>query len=144
MKQGTGKSFADKHRDASIDPKIEAELLDKTVNGRLPCAVAFDIASRLSVAPAEVGITADLLNIKLSKCQLGLFGYQPENKVIRPDRATEGSLKEAIWEAQLDRHLSCESAWAIAARFRVGKLAVGNACEALGIKIRDCQLGAFR
>jgi hypothetical protein len=143
MKQENGKKFADKHQGASPDPIIEEELLKRTINGRMPCAVAFDIASHLSVLPAEVGITADLLNIKLSKCQLGLFGYQPENKVVRADRAHQGPLKQAIGEARIDTHLSCEKAWDIAARLRVGKIAVGNTCEALGIKIRGCQLGAF-
>lgn len=143
MKQGKGKCFADKHQGASTDPMIEAELLKKAVNGRLPCAVAFDIIARISVSPTQVGITADLLNIKLSKCQLGLFGYQPENKVIRADKASGDALKQAIGEAQLEGHLACEAAWAIAARLRVGKIAVGNACEALGVRVRNCQLGAF-
>jgi hypothetical protein len=143
MKQEKGKRFADKHGGQSPDPEIAAALRKETINGRMPCAVAFEVAGRLSVAPSQVGITADLLNIKLSKCQLGLFGYQPDNKLVRADKATEAPLREAILGARVGNHLPCESAWAIAARLRVGKIAVGHACEALGIRIRGCQLGAF-
>ena len=48
--------------------------------GELPCALAFDIAGKNNVAPKEVGVALDVLNIRLTKCQLGLFGYQPKKK----------------------------------------------------------------
>jgi len=143
MKPGKSKNLAQKHAGKSPDPKIEAELSLKSIRGELPCAVAFDIATRLNVAPAEVGITCDLRNIKLSKCQIGLFGYEPNYKVVTADKEPLPALKEALAAAQTGNRITCRIAWEIAARLKVGKIAVGNACETMGIKIKHCQLGAF-
>lgn len=137
------KHLADKHEGKSPDPKIEAELATKSIDGQLPCAVAFDVATELDVTPAEVGVTCDLLNIKISKCQIGLFGYPPDKKVVTADKDPVPALKEALLAARTDNRITCEIAWEIAARLKVGKIAVGNACEAMGIKIKDCQVGGF-
>ncbi|MEJ2656072.1 MAG: hypothetical protein P8012_02610 [Desulfobacterales bacterium] len=121
MKQQKGKKFSDKHGiDAKPDKAIKDEILKCTKDEKLPCAVAFEIAKALRILPYEVGKTADLMNFKLTKCQLGLFGYQPQNG-----------------------RLSCKHAWEIAARFNIRKMAVSSACETMGIKIKECQLGAF-
>lgn len=143
MKPGKSKNLTDKHAGKSPDPKIEAELSLNGIQGELPCAVAFDIATRLNVAPAEVGISCDLLNIKISKCQIGLFGYPPNKKVVTAAKDPVPALKEALLAAQTDNRITCWIAWETAARLKVGKIAVGNACEAMGIKIKECQLGAF-
>lgn len=140
---GKSGKFIDKHPGASPNSKIEAELARKNIQGDLPCAVAFDIVTCLTVAPAEVGITADLLNIKISKCQLGLFGYQPDQKPISAAKEPTAALKEALLSAQRENRITCTIAWEIAARLKVGKIAVGRACEAMGIKIKNCQLGGF-
>ena len=42
-----------------------------------------------------------------------------------------------------ERRLPCAAALAIAERLGVPPLAVGEAANALGIKIVDCQLGCF-
>ncbi|WP_338833236.1 hypothetical protein MHLNE_21950 [Moorella humiferrea] len=41
--------------------------------GRLPCAVAQELARRLQVPMREVGRAADELQIKIIQCQLGCF-----------------------------------------------------------------------
>ncbi|MFH0727122.1 MAG: hypothetical protein V2B19_12380 [Pseudomonadota bacterium] len=143
MATGTSKKFAEKHTGKTPDLKIEAELARKNIQDELPCAVAFDIASRLNVAPAEVGITADLLNIKISKCQIGLFGYQPDQKPISTAKEPTAALREALQSAQKENRITCPIAWEIADRLKVSKIAVGRACEAMGIKIKKCQLGGF-
>jgi hypothetical protein len=143
MTMEKSKKLIDKHPGKSPNSKIEAELALKIIDGELPCAVAFDIATGLKVTPAEVGITSDLLNIKISKCQIGLFGYQPNQKPVTAAKEPTAALKEALMAAQKENRITCEIAWEIAARLKVGKIAVGNACEAMGIKIKQCQLGAF-
>lgn len=54
---------------AELGEKMKASL----VNGKLPCAVAFQIAKELKVSPRRVGETANKLEIKISQCQLGCF-----------------------------------------------------------------------
>ena len=52
---------------------LEEELKASLVEGKLPCAVAFQIARKLKVSPKQVGDAANRLKIKISSCQLGCF-----------------------------------------------------------------------
>jgi hypothetical protein len=136
--------FAEKHGPgAQPDPEIAAALKTRVKGGELPCAVAFAVAEELGKPPARVGEAADLLGLRLVKCQLGLFGYAPEKKIVTPKRPKDPALAAAIREAAAEGRLSCRETWQIAARFGLRKMAVSSACEALGQKIKPCQLGAF-
>ncbi len=144
MSKRKDSGFSAKHRSGQpVDPAIEEQLRDRCQKGELPCAVAFDIATQLAATPAEVGKAADLANCRLVKCQLGLFGYTPDKKRVTAAEAVDQPLKKAIMGALQNNRLPCESAWRIADRLQLRKMAVSNACEALGIKIKPCQLGAF-
>lgn len=139
-----GKKFTQKHGpDAKPDTSIKDQILKLTKNDEIPCTVAFEIADYLQVSPAAVGKTADLINFKLTKCQLGLFGYQPRKKIVQPRNNIKADLKTAITDALDQGRLSCARAWDIASRLGVGKMTVSGGCEAMGIKIKNCQLGAF-
>lgn len=128
---------------APPDPHISEAITRRTKDGTLPCALAFDIAADLGVEPSQVGTTADLMKISLSKCQLGLFGYSPVKKIVAPRPPENVSLNDAIRESLVKNRLPCLTAWKIAADFGVSKLALAGACEAAGVKIKPCQLGAF-
>jgi hypothetical protein len=91
----------------------------------------------------EVGKTADLLGCRLTKCQLGLFGYSPEKKIVGPKHPEEPAVTQAIEDEAKNGRISCRQAWGIAKRFGVRKMTVSSACEAINIKIKPCQLGAF-
>jgi hypothetical protein len=137
-------SLSDKHKnDNQPDPAISQEIQVRLRKDALACAVAFDIAGKLGCTPAEVGRTADLLHISLVKCQLGLFGYKPQKKIVDSRMPQEPALGDAIRDGLVDDRLPCKTAWRIAAQFGVPKMTVSSACEALGIKIKPCQLGAF-
>lgn len=136
--------YARKHSpDQKPRPGIAGPLKERATNGEITCASAFALAADLKESPGEVGVNADLLEIRVTKCQLGLFGYRPEKKVVRPSGTISKELEGAVREALIDKRLPCRSAWDIAKRFSVGKMEVSSACEALGIKISPCQLGAF-
>ena len=138
------KRFVEKHGpNAKPESIIKNEILKRTHNTEVPCAVAFEIAKELQVSPDAVGMTADLINYRLVKCQLGLFGYQPQKNIVKPQHTVTEDLKNAISEALVQERLSCKSAWDIATRFKVHKMKVSGACEAMGVKIKPCQLGAF-
>ena len=144
MKQQKGKKFAEKHEsNAQLNEEIKGRIVRRTKNNKLPCAVAFKIAAELNVSPAEVGKTADLLEMMLIKCQLGLFGYTPEKKIVKPKAADNPDLTSAIQDARVDGLLSCENAWEIVRRLDVSKMRVSSVCEHLKIKVKPCQLGAF-
>jgi hypothetical protein len=90
-----------------------------------------------------VGKTADLMEYRLVKCQLGLFGYKPGSDILTPATPENPAVVEAIRNGLVDGRLPCKTAWKIAADHDVRKMTVSAACEALGIKIKPCQLGAF-
>ncbi len=139
-----GKRFSTKHGpDEKPDTLIKNEILKQTKNEKIPCAVAFEIAKALQISPEMVGKTADLMNFKLTKCQLGLFGYQPQKKIVKPQDSIKANVKDAISDALFQERLSCKDAWDIASRLNVGKMTVSSTCEAMGVKIKGCQLGAF-
>ena len=136
--------FADKHgAGAQPDTAIKNEIQKRIKSDELPCAVAFKIASELNVPAGDVGKTADLIKVRLVKCQMGLFGYAPEKKIVTPKPPAHPNLESALREALVNDRLPCHAAWEIAARMDISKMSVSAACEYLGIKIKPCQIGAF-
>lgn len=136
--------FAQKHSSESeTDARVTDALRQRVSDGEIPCAVAFKVASDLDVAPAFVGKTADLLELRLTKCQMGLFGYEPNKRIVKPAETVSEELETCIGRELTDNRLPCKKAWEIAENLSLGKMAVSSACEHLGIKINACQLGAF-
>jgi len=128
--------FAKKHGPGSkANPEIEAALKGLASKGELPCAV--------DVQPGEVGHTADLLEMRLVKCQLGLFGYQPAKRIVEPAQQVPDALAKRIREGLENGRLPCIVAWKIAKDLSLRKMEVSSACQALRIKICSCQIGAF-
>ena len=113
----------------------------------LPCAVAHYIAAELGVAPLEVGRTADAMGIRCTLCQLGLLGYaakgRPAHRIRQPRQNVPDALSGAIRAATVDGRVSCAALWQIADAQGLSRPEMGNAVEALGIKVKPCQLGFF-
>lgn len=137
------KKFSDKHgSDTVLNERIRDEVLKAAQDKRLPCVLAFKISGKLGVLPSEVGKTVDLMNLKLNQCQLGLFGYTPDKKIVKAEEPAP-EVREAILSVSEDGRMSCKTAWEISARFGIPKITVSNACEGMKIRIKPCQLGAF-
>ncbi len=143
MERREGFKFSDKHKAEEPNDRIKSQIIKRSKKETISCAVAFEIVKDIHVSPAEVGKTLDLMNYRLIKCQLGLFGYQPEKKIVKPHVTNKQGLKDAIRSALADGRLPCKNAWEIAARFQIQKMTVCGICEDMGIKIKPCQLGAF-
>jgi hypothetical protein len=130
------------------DPLIAADIRGRLENGLLSCQAAFDAAARLGVAPGDVGRTADALALKLTRCQLGLFGFPGHAKgwsaAGAAERPVPAGLKEALLAARDARgDLSCLVIWREADRFGVDRVQAGFIADSLDVPIRHCQLGAF-
>lgn len=130
----------DTDNDAS---RIRQAVSRQAVDRKLGCAAAFEIAAGLNVPPIAVGRALDRMDCRITHCQLGLFGYQPDKKIVAPEKAVDPGLKAALEDAAKEGRISCLKAWDIAAGLQMPKIAVSNACEGLGIRIKPCQLGAF-
>jgi len=144
MTSGDKGKYAKKHHPATkVDEKVLEAVRVYATKGEIPCVRAFEIAQKFSVLPALVGTAADLLEIKISKCQLGLFGYGASKKVLKPSLSVDQDLKNAISEGMVNGRLPCATAFAIAEKIGIPKMEVSSACEKLNIKISSCQLGTF-
>lgn len=123
--------------------EVKSALLESARENRLSCAAAFKAAERLKRTPLEIGTAADRLGIDLVKCQLGLFGYTPEKKIVAPAPAVTAEMEAAIRARLSEGRLGCRQAWDVAEALGLPRMAVSAACENLGVKIKPCQLGAF-
>jgi hypothetical protein len=124
---------------------LERAIRESLIEGKLPCANAFLVAEREGVASRIVGEEATRLSIRISRCQLGLFGYESTGKkrIVRPEKKLSPPLDRAIRARLRDGRLPCEAAWEIASQKKLSKLDVANAAQTLGIRISACQLGCF-
>ena len=129
--------------ESDMEKNIKDEILKKIRENRLSCASAFKISKNFGITPSITGDFLDKLDIRINKCQMGLFGYIPEKKIIKPLDFLDDKLKEAINNASSKGRLSCENAWNIADRLKIDRMTVSAGCETMGIKITQCQLGAF-
>jgi len=121
---------------------MEELIIENLEEGKLPCEKAFAIAQKLRVKPAKIGKKADEMGIKISRCQLGLFGYGGQ-KLVSPLEEVPPELEEEIRRHSREGKLICAKAWAIARKLNLSKLEVSRAAESLGIRITECQLGCF-
>ena len=136
--------YAAKHGPGvKADSKIVDAIKEKMSEGKITCTAAHEISKKLSVSPSEVGKTADLLEARLVKCKLGLFGYSPEKKIVKPADNISSEISSAIGEAMENHRISCFSCWEIAEQLGCGEMDISAACEKSGVKISPCQLGAF-
>jgi hypothetical protein len=135
--------FAEKHPGITLDERIAQEIRAQVLEGGLFCAIAFKIAKDLSVSPTDVGRNADLLELPILKCQLGLFGYPPPGKVVKPAESVAPDLEKAIRKELVNGRISCSSVFSLSAKYNLPKMVVSSACEKIGVKINSCQLGAF-
>jgi len=130
--------------ETKLNPRIAEAVKQKAANNKISCASAHKIADETDATPAEVGIALDILEMRITDCQLGLFGHSPEKKAVKSSETVSPELEKAIHNSLEDNRISCLSCWKIAARFSIARMDVSAACEALELKIGACQLGAFR
>lgn len=144
MARTDAERYAAKHPEGrTLNRAIADAVRKRAPHGEIDCADAGAIAENYRADMAEVGATIDLLEIRLRRCQLGLFGYGKQKRVVMPAAKVSGSLEKAIRGSLTDGHLPCLAAWRIADGAGIPRMDVASACEALQIKIKPCQLGAF-
>lgn len=137
--------YAAKHEaGGSPDERIAGAVREKALKGEVFCAEAERIGAALGVTLEEVGRTLDLLELRIGRCQLGLFGYDgPGGKAVQPAATVAPELDGAIRGRLIDGRLPCKAAWEIASELRIKRMEVSAACETQQIRIKPCQLGAF-
>ncbi len=130
-----------------VDENIAQEILAQLEDGMLSCARAHAVAKHFNVQPSHIGHTVDALEIRLKRCQLGLFGYPNkkgwEDAGIK-DLPIPDEFEQALSaKASVLGSLSCETLWQLAAAYKLPRMQVGYIANKLNIRIVSCQLGAF-
>lgn len=122
--------------DEAISDRLQAAA---NIDKRISCRSAHEIAHGLNCPPLKVGETADLIEIRIHRCQLGLFGSSETTSTteITPE------IRAAVESAASDGRVACADTWQLADRIGLSRLEMGALCDALGIKVSPCQLGAF-
>lgn len=139
--------YASKHPEGTeLEPSIANQIQIHQDDGRLACAAAIKIAGDLGVSLSEVGRNADLMDLRIDRCILGLFGYkhhEGKKRLVKPAESVPPEMEKPIKDSLEDDRLSCKAAWDIADQLEMSRPSIAEACEALKIKISNCQLGAF-
>ncbi len=140
-------NYRGKHpEDAELNEQIANEIKNSSEDKKLACSKASRIAGQLGVSMAEVGRNADLLEIKVEKCLLGLFGYggsKGKHRIVEPAETVSKELEQKIRNALEEGKLPCAAAWRIADESGMKKIEICAASDGLGIKTSRCQLGVF-
>ncbi len=137
-------NYAGKRKGITLNDEIAEKIKEKAADKRISCADAHGIAVKFKVNPAEIGAAIDLLEIKIKKCQLGLFGYEGKTSIPDTPVGLNPEIEKEILKVLCSGRIKCLDAWNIAKKFRVSKPQVTGICEVLKIKINECQLGAFK
>ncbi len=137
------KYFQKHPRETKVADILRQNILQKVTDNKMSCAAAEEIAQVSGVTLAQIGVALDILNIRITECQLGLFGYGQKKKIVQEALEVVPSLNDAIRQELVGGRLPCAAAWEIARKLNLPRMKVSAACEALQIKIKPCQLGAF-
>jgi hypothetical protein len=137
-------NYAAKRRGAELNETIAVRIKEKTSENTISCAEAHSIAVKLNADPAQVGTAIDLLEVRINRCQLGLFGYEKQKNIPALSDKISPEIESVIKSSLVNGRLTCSAAWEISRKFNISKAMVAAACETMKIKISACQLGAFR
>ncbi len=130
-----------------MDKKLHQAMLENLVDGQLPCNQAHAIAQKLEIEPLKVGFAANDANIRIAKCQLGLFGYGPKaegkHKIVHPMDDVPESLAARLRAGAEGENITCRAVWEAADKLGYKRIEASSAVEAMGLRVSRCQLGCF-
>jgi hypothetical protein len=123
--------------------RLEKAVMAAVKDGCVACPAGWKVARDAEVSRLDVGAMIDRLGIRVADCQLGCFKV---SKTPYDGTETESCGEEVIRRvAALGARgeLTCASAFALAGELNVKPMSVADAANALGFKVRQCQLGCF-
>lgn len=138
-----------------MDQQLQQVIVERLEDGRLRCSQAFAIAHSLQVEPIAVGLEANRTGIRISHCQLGLFGYGPKaegkHKIVQAmDQVPEhvaarlrAESEDSLQPEGAEPGITCAGLWRAADTLGYPRLKASSAAEAMGLKVTRCQLGCF-
>ena len=130
-----------------MDERLHEAMLERLEDGRLPCNRAFAIAQIMEEEPVTVGLVANETGIRISRCQLGLFGYGPKaegkHKIVHPMEDVPERLAARLRAAADGEDIPCDAIWKVADGLGYKRIEASSAVEAMGLRVSRCQLACF-
>jgi hypothetical protein len=130
-----------------MNTTLHQAMLQRLEDGRLPCIAAHELAHEFGLEPLAVGQAADEADIRISHCQLGLFGYGPKSegkhKIVHAMDDVPERLAARLRAAAGAEGITCLDIWQIADELGYLYLEASSAVEAMGLRVSRCQLGCF-
>jgi len=130
-----------------MDTALHQTMLQRLEDGQMPCTVAHELAHEFGLEPLAVGQAANEANVRISHCQLGLFGYGPKSegkhKIVHAMDDVPERLAARLRAAAGEEGITCLAIWQIADELGYLYLEASSAVEAMGLRVSHCQLGCF-
>lgn len=131
-----------------MDEQLRQAIHERLRDGQLPCNQAHAIAQLLHIEPLVVGLAANDAEIRISRCQLGLFGYGPKaegkHKIVHAmEQVPERLAARLRAAADENSQITCTALWQVADGLGYKRIEASSAAEAMGLKVSRCQLGCF-
>lgn len=130
-----------------MNEALQEAMRARLEDGKLACNHAFAIVQNLGTEPLEVGLAANEDGIRISRCQLGLFGYGPKaegkHKIVQAMDEVPERLAARLRALSLSEEITCASVWKAADGLGTRRQEACSAVEAMGFRVSRCQLGCF-
>ena len=139
--------YAGKHPEGTeLNSSAAGAVKSRVQNERISCRAAHEAAAEIGVGPDIIGRTLDLLEIRITGCQLGLFGHKGggehgKAELKMPENAAE--ISRLIRQKAGNNGISCLELWLIADENGCTKPEAAAVCDDCNVNISGCQLGAF-
>lgn len=104
--------------------------------GKLSCLKAFKVARLIGKKPKEMSAITKSLGIKITNCELGVFGK------IKFEKFDANIYNKIEQNYMGNKRLECKVLWNEARESTLRK--VGSTVKASDIEVTHCQLGCFR
>jgi len=137
----------EKYKKEHMDERLHQAMVERLQDGKLPCNRAFAIAQILDLEPLTVGLTANETGIRISRCQLGLFGYGPKaegkHKIVHAMADVPERLAALLRAEAEGENITCDAVWRVADGLGYKRIEASSAVEAMGLRVSRCQLACF-
>jgi len=105
-------------------------------DGRLGCLKAFKVARLIGKKPSEMAELTKSLDIKITNCELGVFGN------LKFNDSDFNMYKNMSNKLEMNKKIECKEAWRHAQTSTLKN--VGSTIKNSDLEVTYCQLGCFR
>lgn len=111
-------------------------------DSKLPCIEGWKISKEFSIEKTKIGDICKGSNIKISDCELGLFGKKKNRRDMTGGFNGE-IVEKLLKQVDTEKKISCEELWEFASKNNLSLLKAASVADEAGVKVIDCCFGCF-